>query len=152
MHRALAILALAGALSGCGPVISTYLIVSAQADLDGAQAAEAEKYSVYEYVAADQYLHKAREEQGYADFGPSIDFAYKADDLAKKAIARAQDEKKKQAEQPGAEWQAPVDGTPSAQPSIIIKKKDVPSAAPNKGDDVKVKVVPIPSEQGPSPK
>lgn len=118
--------------TGCGPIISTYLIVSAQADLEGAKAAEAEKYAVYEYTAADQYLHKAREEQGYADFGPSIDFAYKAQDLAAKALARAQDEKKRLADQPGADWQAPaVEG---AQPSVIIKKKD---------DPVKVKVVPI---------
>src|SRR5688500_17864388 len=46
------VLVIVGALlgaSGCGPVISTYLIVAAQADLDGAQAAEAEKYAVYEY-------------------------------------------------------------------------------------------------------
>ena len=122
--------------TGCGPLISTYLIVSAQADLDGAKAAEAEKYAVYEYTAADQYLHKAREEQGYADFGPSIDFAYKAQDLAAKALTRAQDEKKRLADQQGADWQAPT--AEGAQPSVIIKKKDEP---------VRVKVVPIPTEQ-----
>src|ERR1041385_4617602 len=93
------------ASSGCGPIISTYLIVSAQADLDGAKAAEAEKYAIYEYTAASEYLHKAKEEQGYADFGPAIDFAYKAQDLAQKATARAQDEKKRQSDQPSADWQ-----------------------------------------------
>jgi hypothetical protein len=131
------------ASTGCGPVISTYLIVSAQADLDGARAAEAEKYAVYEYTAASEYLHKAREEQGYADFGPSIDFAYKAQDLAEKATTRAQEEKKRQSEQPGnPEWQAPQEE--GQQPSVIIKKK--PDA------DVKVKVVPIPTVEGPKPK
>jgi hypothetical protein len=154
-HRVVGIVVLLGcalpaltALTGCGPVISTYLIVSAQADLDGAKAAEAEKYAVYEYTAADQYLHKAREEQGYADFGPAIDFAFKADDLAQKATNRAKDEKKKQMEQPSADWQAPTDVAPTgSQPGIVIKKKDE-----SKGDDMKVKVVPIPIEQGPRPK
>src|ERR1041385_7936828 len=132
-----ALCAVVGATSSCGPVISTYLIVAAQADLDGAKAAEAEKYAVYEYTAASEYLHKAREEQGYADFGPAIDFAYKAQDLAEKATARAQEEKKRQTDQPSADWQAPTDE--GQQPSVIIKKKDEP-----KGDNVKVKVVPIP--------
>jgi uncharacterized protein YceK len=140
MRRLVVLIPVALALSGCGPVISTYLIVSAQADLDGAKAAEAEKYAVYEYTASEQYLHKAREEQGYADFGPAIDFAFKAQDLAQKATARASDEKKKLQDQPTADWQAPSTG--EQQPGIVIKKKDEP-----KGDDMKVKVVPIPTEQ-----
>jgi hypothetical protein len=141
-----ALLGASSILSGCGPIISTYLIVSAQAELDGAKAAEAEKYAVYEYTSADQFLYKAREEQGYADFGPSIDYAYKADDMAKKANARAQDERKRQADLPSAEWQAPTDGSSGEQPSVIIKKKD------DKKDPVKVKVVPIPTDEGPAPK
>ena len=138
----LTILVIVAASSGCGPVISSYLIVGAQADLEGAQAAEAEKYAVYEYTAAAEYLHKAREEQGYADFGPSIDFAYKAQDLAQKATARAHDEKKKLSEGPGAEWEAPA--TETDQPSVIIKKKAPSGPA--------IKVVPIPVEDAPQPK
>lgn len=128
--------------TGCGPIISSYLIVGAQADLEGARAAEAEKYAVYEYTAASEYLHKAREEQGYADFGPSIDFAYKAQDLAQKATARAQDEKKKLSEGPGAEWQAPI--TEGSQPSVIIKKKEPGARSPQN-----LKIVPIPAEDEP---
>ena len=138
--RAVVLLAILATTTGCGPVISTYLIISAQADLDGARAAEAEKYAVYEYTSASEYLHKAREEQGYADFGPAIDFAYKAQDMAVKAEKRADDEKKKAMDQGGAEWVAPTES--GEQPSVIIKKKD----------DVKVKVVPIPTEEGPKPK
>lgn len=133
--------------SGCGPLISTYLIIGAQADLEGAQAAEAERYAVYEYTAAQEYLHKAREEQGFADFGPSIDFAYKAQDLAQKATARAFDEKKKITEG-GAEWEAPQgEAAAGEQPSVIIKKKK--EAAPTPPN---IKVVPIPVEDGPKPK
>ena len=126
--------------TGCGPVISTYLIVSAQADLDGARAAESEKYAVYETTAAGEYLHKAKEELGYADFGPAIDYAYKAQDLAQKARAKSEEEKKRQLEQPDAAWEAPTES--GEQPKVIIKKK-------GEGEPGKVRVVPIPVEDGP---
>lgn len=126
--------------TGCGPFISSYLIVSAGAELDGAVAAESEKYAVYETTAAKEYLHKAREEQGYADFGPAIDYAYKAQDMAQKARQRAEDEKKRQLDQPGAAWEAPTE--PGDQPKVIIKKK-------GEGEPGKVRVVPIPIEEGP---
>jgi hypothetical protein len=114
--------------SACGPLVSTYLILGAQADLEGAQAAEAKTYAVYEYTAADEYLHKAREEQGFADFGPAIDFAYRARELAQKATLRAQDEKRKMIEGPRAEWVVPGEG--ASQPSVIIKKKAPIDAPP----------------------
>lgn len=136
-------------LTGCGPILSTYLILSAQAELDGANAAEAEKYAVYEYTAAAQYLHKAREEQGYADYGPSIDYAFKAEEMAKKGSEKANEEKKRLMDAPGATatWETPSEE--GAQPGVIIKKKDDqnPGAEPSK-----VKVVPIPVEEGPKPK
>ena len=136
-------------LTGCGPILSTYLILSAQAELDGAKAAEAEKYAVYEYTAAAEYLHKAREEQGYADYGPSIDYAFKAEEMAKKGTEKSNEEKKRILEQPGATatWDQPTEQ--GAQPGVIIKKKDEqnPAAEPSK-----VKIVPIPVEEGPKPK
>lgn len=136
------IVALLGVLgtTGCGPLISSYLIVSAQAEVDGARAAEAEKYALYEFTAAREYLHKSKEEQGYADFGPSIDFAAKAKDLAERATARCNAEKRKLTEPAAAEWSEPEVGS-APQPHVIIKKKEPPSG---------LKVVPIPAEPGPS--
>lgn len=134
------LLGLLVAATGCGPVISSYLIVNAQADLDGATAAESEKYAVYETTAAREFLHKAKEEQGYADFGPAIDYAYKAQDMAQKARAKAEEEKKRALEQPGAAWEAPTES--GEQPKVIIKKK-------GEGEAGKVRVVPIPIEEGP---
>lgn len=72
-------------LSGCGPVWSTSLILDADVQLEAARAADASKYAPYEYTLADAYLHKAREEQGYADYDVCIRFAQKALDNAKKA-------------------------------------------------------------------
>jgi hypothetical protein len=81
----LAIVALGGLSLGCGPVQSTSLILDADVQLEAARAADAPKYAPYEYTLADAYLHKAREEQGYADYEVCIDFAHKALDNAKKA-------------------------------------------------------------------
>jgi Domain of unknown function (DUF4398) len=75
--------------TGCGPMISTSLLVTAESQLAGAKAAEADRYALYEYTAAEAYLKKAHEEFGYADYGPAVDYAWKAGDLAEKAIERA---------------------------------------------------------------
>ncbi len=74
---------------GCGPVESTYLIVQSDTAIQGAKTADAEKKSPYEYYAAEQYLHKAREKWGTSDFEYSIDYAKDARDLAKKARERS---------------------------------------------------------------
>lgn len=74
---------------GCGPVESTSLIVQSETALQGAKTADAEKKSPYEYYAAEQYLHKAREKWGTSDFEYSIDYAKDARDLAKKARDRS---------------------------------------------------------------
>lgn len=70
---------------GCGPVQSTSLIMDADVQLEASKKADAPKYAPYEYTLADAYLHKAREEVGYADYEVAIDFAQKALDNAKKA-------------------------------------------------------------------
>ena len=86
LRVAIAALALAAlGLTGCGPIQSTSLILDADTQLEAARAADGPKFAPYEYTLADAYLHKAREEQGYADYEVCIDFAQKALDNAKKA-------------------------------------------------------------------
>jgi hypothetical protein len=88
MLRGLSSAALAGVLAfaaGCGPIQSGSLVVEAQAELAAAQTAGAEKHAPFEYVAAEEYLHKAREEQSYSDFEISTSFARKARDCARAA-------------------------------------------------------------------
>ena len=77
------------ALGACGPVESTSLIVQADTALHNAKTAGADQKSPYEYTAAEQYLHKAREEWGHSDFECSVDFATKARDLGIKARENA---------------------------------------------------------------
>ncbi len=78
-------------LGACGPTQSTAIIMDADVQLEAARAADAPKLAPYEYTAGEAYLKKAREEQGYADYDISIDFARKArkhaTDAKQKAMA-----------------------------------------------------------------
>ena len=75
--------------TGCGPILSTVLIQQAATELEGAKAAHAEIHAPYEYTGAELYLEKAKEQQGYAEFAPAVDFAYKARELAKRGKDKA---------------------------------------------------------------
>lgn len=96
-------------LSACGPVqYITQVSQTASGELAAAKSAHADKYAPYEYTAAVEYLHKAREEEGYADHEAAVHFGKMAADLASKAreIALAQ-----------AASGAPVPGTPPSAPA-----------------------------------
>jgi hypothetical protein len=121
-------------LSGCGPVLATYLVVDAEAKLAAARASEAEAHAIYEYVSSEAYLKKAHEELGYADYGPAIDYAYKAGVLAAQGAERARDVRTKYLEEaeaaartPGENDEAATDAAPSSTTpppprGVIIKK------------------------------
>ncbi len=75
---------------GCGPVQSSTLIVDAAAELAAAKTAQADVHAPFEYVAAEEYLHKAREEQSYADYEVAVLYAEKSRDCARVARSRAE--------------------------------------------------------------
>lgn len=82
----LGLMAVAAAVSiACGPVQSTTLIVDASAELSAAKTARADKHAPFEFTAAEEYLHKAREEQSYADFQVAVNFARKSLNCARVA-------------------------------------------------------------------
>lgn len=79
----------------CGPIQSTSHLLDAEVMIEAARTAKADKYAPYEWTAANLYIHKAREEVGYADFETAVDFAQKASkyatqarDAAMKAVRR----------------------------------------------------------------
>lgn len=76
--------------AGCGPITTTNNVAKARVAIAAAEAASAEKYAVYEYVSAVEYLRKAREEEGFSDFQAAIDYAAMAQDFAEKAKNRAE--------------------------------------------------------------
>jgi hypothetical protein len=89
--RLLLVLAALATLSGCGPIQSTSALVDADVQLEAARTAGAATSAPYEFTAAEAYLHKAREEAGYAQYEASADFATRARDLAKTARQKAVD-------------------------------------------------------------
>lgn len=75
---------------GCGPLESTVVILEADKALAEAEVKGAPQKAPYEYNAARAYLHKAREEQGYADYELAIDYGNKAKELARQAQLKVQ--------------------------------------------------------------
>ena len=74
------------AVTACGPVeYISQVTRRASSEVAAAKAAGAEKRAPYEYTSAVAYLHKAREEAGYADFQAAIRFGKVAQQMAEKA-------------------------------------------------------------------
>ncbi len=85
--------------AGCGPVRSTQAISKAEVEFERARVAGAHKKAPYEYYSAKQYLHKAKEEWGYSEFEPALDFADQAERAAESARRKAKEDP----------WEDPVD-------------------------------------------
>jgi hypothetical protein len=74
------------ASSACGPFQYINQVTRrASSHVAAAEAAGGEKYAPYEYTTAVLYLHKAREEEGYAHHQAAVRFGRKAEEMAKKA-------------------------------------------------------------------
>jgi hypothetical protein len=77
-------------VSGCGPIeYINQVSVKAASAVSAAKLAQADRYAPYEYTAAEEYLHKAREEASYAEYQDAIEFGVKAEELANKGRAIA---------------------------------------------------------------
>jgi hypothetical protein len=116
----------ASALSGCAPVVSGVQVVQAKIELESAETAGARTLAPYEYTAAAEYLHKAREEAGYSDFLAARNFALKAEKLAKEAREKA------------LAAPAPGKGTTPAKPAVTAPAPARPTT-------------PAPPKPGPQP-
>ena len=88
MRILLALLVLA-ALAGCGPVRSSKALIDADVEVEAARAAGAQKSAVFEYTAAEAYLHEARVMSGQAQYEAAEDYAEKASKLAQEAKKKA---------------------------------------------------------------
>ena len=112
-------LALASAaLAGCGPVEYISQVSNRAAGaVSAAKLAQADRYAPYEYTAAEEYLHKAREEGGYSQYQDAIEYGHRAEDLANRARAIAL---LRLAEQP----------TPSTRATPRTEHEEPRSAAP----------------------
>jgi hypothetical protein len=87
--RLLAVLLALAPLAGCGPIQSTAALIDADVEIEAARAAGAPTAATYEFTAAEAYLHKSREEAGYAQYEASAQFATKARQRAAEAKKKA---------------------------------------------------------------
>jgi hypothetical protein len=119
--------------SGCGPIEYLNQVSSKAATaLADAKRAQADRYAPYEYTAAEEYLHKAREEAGYAEYQDSIEFGRKAEELAHRARAIAMSRLGQAAPGAGAPaTTAPAESEPARKKST---RKTRPARTPG-GDD-----------------
>lgn len=86
---ALAVVA-AACLTGCGPIWSAAVIVDATGKFRAAKDLDAKQYSPYEYYAAEEYLHKARQKESYSQYEQAVDYGKLAVAYAKQAIEKSQ--------------------------------------------------------------
>jgi hypothetical protein len=120
--RARKVAGLLGFLAACGPVEYLSQVTRRAADeVAAAKMADAEKYAPYEYTSAVEYLHKAREEEGYADHQAAIRFGKRAAEMAvaarQKALAEA--------------GRAPAETAPAGvPPGTVIEAPTEPDAKP----------------------
>jgi len=87
--RLLLALLLIASLAACGPIQSTSALVEADVEIEAARAAGAATTATYEFISAEAYPRKAREEVGYAQYEIAADFAAKARDVAREARKKA---------------------------------------------------------------
>jgi len=109
-------------LLGCGPVeyISQVGNKAASA-VSAAKLAQADRYAPYEYTAAEEYLHKAREEAGYSEYQDAIEYGQKAEELANRARAIAVSKQAESASQstrttPASEQEEPAPAPKRSEP------------------------------------
>ena len=128
-------------LGACGPLGAHSSIAKAHIALEAAEAANAERYAVYEYRSAQLYIRKAKEEEGYSSFQEAIDFAKKATEFANKARGRALQNKKvkprtfqeiqrSKIAPSGARAPAPAVQAPAPAPGLVPPPRPAAPAAP----------------------
>jgi len=129
------VLAAAAALSGsgCGPIEYINQVGNKAASaVSAAKLASADRYAPYEYTAAEEYLHKAREEAGHAEYQDSIEYGRRSEELANRAraiaISRlAQQPTKSSRLKPGGEGEEPREAPPKeSSPKDETKKASEP--------------------------
>lgn len=121
-------------LAGCGPIeyINQVSVRAANA-VAAAKAVGGDRYAPYEFTAAEAYLHKAREEAGYAEYQDSIEYGRKAEELAERAKAIALT----RMDQPGLRGSPPKKRSPADETdsgASADKAADPSAAKPEEGD------------------
>lgn len=106
---------------GCGPTMYGLQVTSrATAAVEEARTAGAEQAAPYEWTAASELLHKAREEMAHSHYQNALYYGKKAEEHARKATELAR--------QRGAH------GAPLTPPPKPIEDKPAPNLVPENPD------------------
>ena len=73
-------------LSACGPVTSSSAVSDAEAAIAAAEKENAHRFAAFSYWSSVNYLEKAKQVEGYSEFGPATDFAIKSLELALRSV------------------------------------------------------------------
>jgi hypothetical protein len=93
MLRSIALLSLLCVpLAGCTAARASYFLYDAQRKYEEALAAGAPDRAVYEITLASEFLQKAKEEDGYSDFGACESLSRKSIEYSAAAFAKANDD------------------------------------------------------------
>lgn len=130
---ALLVIALA-VLTGCGPVTYIGEVRRASDAVDAARAADAERLSPYWWTRATQYLHKARELAGHADYQAANRYGR----LSAEAANAAEQEAVAAAEAP-AKTDEPAKAEKGAKPANVPSAPAKDSEKPAKDDEKSTK-------------
>jgi len=121
---------------GCGPIEYLNQVSSKAATaVVAAKQAQADRYAPYEYTAAQEYLHKAREEAGYAEYQDAIEYGHRAEDLATRARAIALSRLNPPAGGHAAPAEIPAPGPSPATGRSRPGRKAKPAPAPGSDDE-----------------
>lgn len=126
----------AGVASGCGP--ARYLANTpgvAAKEVARAEKLEAMRHAPYEFTAAQEYLHKARELAGYARYQEAVRYAREATRLAQAAQKLAK-------EKAGDTVDVEISDTPETPPA---------QQPPSSGTQPKAPAQPASPSQSPAP-
>ena len=74
------------ALAGCGPVASSSAVTDAAEAIKQAEQVNAHRFAAFSYWSAVNYLEKAKQVEGYSEFGPATDFAVLSMEIALRSI------------------------------------------------------------------
>jgi hypothetical protein len=92
--------ALVVGLAGCGPIeYITIVTFEASRSVAAAKGVHADKLAPYEFTAAMEYLHKARELGGFARYHQSVEFGRKSRDFGHQAFEIARGRGQRPAEE-----------------------------------------------------
>ena len=102
--------------AGCA-IAPTARVVRAQVEIDAATSAGADRYAIYEITKAREYIHKAREELGYAEYQTAAHYADAAVESGERAKQLSRDHP---VEAPSPAAPPPTPSVQQTPPPVII--------------------------------